>query len=692
MPPTSTPTQHLQRDTSSIQSQATLNNPPSTQNSPRYVLPLIIGLSSSFVLLSLLLLVILKQRFRQNRTSNAVNRLNVDVSVDIYTAKSEGEVTDIALSPNNEKLLNSGSFSEFYLCMPSPATRPGDKVEVERSSYINASDFSLGEMLGLMDVDFFSRSTVRFPRFSCSEKPEHSSDVSPARCCQEGEDSPPSPIQELRSTIAATQPSTSFCLSEDRKPDVLDHTRPSGARKFSSSGELIPLSGLGPNVSSTIDGGRTAKSARLAVASKDCENPKCFILDEAVIPNDHLRASSATLDKRPISTASSLLPVIPISSPLILASLAPLRLDGTPTSLGSMDVGISWPDDSPILSVELNIDNVDGDDTLVSHDACSNLKLKSSLSSRVVLSTPSNYAPKVTPQICVQLASTPSQDSLSRLRVSTPSTNLLAQSAPALLPSAWYEPSTAIPPIRTIARVLQPLFEDMEDVSLSSTAPSASLDPSMNLEPRNSVSSLLSAFAFPLMDTLQSQPQCGPITTNLLNVNVAHSETKSSNGFLASGSFSSQPTYLSPYRRSRSRTFSTSRSNCLSLSPSIRQVSIRPSAPTPGSLLSRLSLQSPSPSLRSISTGLRSSDTPSVFLSGSPFRRPRAPTPGSVLSRASESLDTFNNELPSSPVLAPSLTPSSRRDSIRSRSFAGISPYSRPHAPTPGSVVSLCIS
>lgn len=102
-------------------------------------------------------------------------------------------------------------------------------------------------------------------------------------------------------------------------------------------------------------------------------------------------------------------------------------------------------------------------------------------------------------------------------------------------------------------------------------------------------------------------------------------------GLLTPGSCTGTRAHTPARRRSHLRASSTPFKYCLTRSPSIGQVYVRPSAPTPGSLLSRLSLRSP----RFFSPNPSSSDASLTPPYGPPFQRPYAPTPGSALSQAS---------------------------------------------------------
>ncbi|KAI0798701.1 hypothetical protein BC629DRAFT_243128 [Irpex lacteus] len=677
--PLPTPADLLQIRDTSIQPHTTLNDASSpAQTSPPYTLPLILGLSAAFLLFSLALFIALKRRLARERDQHTVNCLSVDVCVDVYTVSSEGEVVkEIKLSRNSELLLNSVTLGKLAdlegteeasaekVLLPLTCSEDG----VLRRSFLPELDFSdtfdfpLGDMLGQMDVEFFTHSTIRFPRLSLKH---------PLTRLADGFSEGASPSASSCGKICCESPivRTVLCLSGERTPvfDCNHTSKDHACDHLNSTTQACLTIGASKRLDSTSDATATLAPERLSVTPK----------------------------KRPYSAVSSILPITSNFSPLILTTFTPLQVDDSPvlSPPGSVDLRTFWSSHSPLLSVQLNMDNIDSDDTLVSHDTFAEIKPKPSdeRARTAVLSTSTRPSPSLdldaqaTPQICVQLAATPSPDSLCGLTMATPSSNLLTQPAPALLPSVWYEPSSAIPPIRNIARVL--LFENMEDAPLPTVSQLSLPRPAVNdegFQHRSSVSSLLSAFAFPLIDSTFRT------SLDLLDVDIHPQVDRSSynsNGLLTPGSFTSTR-YSSASRRSRSRTLSASRS-CSSRSPSIRQTLSRPSAPTPGSLLSRLSLRSvvTSPSLSPLTTN---SDTP-TGTHVSPFRRPSAPTPGSVLSQASQESQIRFSFLEQRllNVSAADLSPSvCSRSFSWSSSILDTSPYLRPHWSSPSSVTSV---
>lgn len=451
MPPVAISDLHFQRDTS-IQHQTTPEDTPSPQSSPRFVLPLILALSSTFLLVCLLLWAVLKRQLGQDK-GRTVGRLDVDVSVDIYTVKSEGEVKSTASCLHSPELVESERFSS--LCSgTSPPVCEGDDTPPNVSGYL------LGQMLCCMDVEFLTQSTVRFPRISSSRNSRYakgsieisSFDKHSASHYEQTKGSGEISSEKRESILSASHSQRRYCglasLEETHARRALDHLRGSCASR-----DPIALSDL--RTSSSTIGEQTAITSWLPVTPNGTHTRD--IADPVANPNRH--RTLQTVDKRPCSTTSFLLPDVSKCSPLLLTSLTPLCLEDSPstsrrstTSPISVDLGTLWPGHSPLLSVELNIEDIhaNNDDTLVACDARSDLKSKISLAGRNRLSVPINLGLEITPRICVQLAETPSADSFRRLEANTPLRNI---PAPIFSSNASYDPSTGETSIQTIARV-----------------------------------------------------------------------------------------------------------------------------------------------------------------------------------------------------------------------------------------------
>ncbi|KAI0695532.1 hypothetical protein BC835DRAFT_945164 [Cytidiella melzeri] len=288
--------------------------------------------------------------------------------------------------------------------------------------------------------------------------------------------------------------------------------------------------------------------------------------EQLAINEDCLPVPPTTQCGRPDSAVCSLLPPIPNCSPLMLASLTPLRINGSPLSLHSasplyMDLGTYRQSDTPLLSLELDFGN---DDTLVPDD-CTIAENNSSITGSTVLSALGNISSEDTPQICVHVAATPCQGSLRQFCLATPSTNLIAQPTPLSLQSAWYDVSTNVPSMQTVARVLQPLFETIGDTGLRCALQfnAIKLSPAVDIDVRQSVSSLLSAFAHPIVTSPGDIPVGGECPESskpaLLYADAEQLPAEVSNSFLTPGSYTSSRRW-SVRRRSRSRSPTASRS------------------------------------------------------------------------------------------------------------------------------------
>ena len=438
MPPVAISDLQFQRDTS-IQPQTTPEDTPSPQNPPRYVLPLILALSSTFLLVSLLLWVVLKRHLRQDK-GRTIGRLDVDVSVDIYTVRSEGEVKDTVSCSLSPEPVESERFSSLP-SLSSPLECEGDETAPNVSGYL------LGQMLGCMDVEFLTQSTVRFPRISL---PKNSSYANGSSDISSSEISPGK--QENVLPASHYQPCDLTSLEGTRARRATDYLKGS-----CSSRDSVVFSDL--QTSSSTVGEQTETSSRLPVTPSGSGAHTRFIAGHVANPDHRVLQ---TMDKRPYSATSFLLPDVSKCSPLLLTSLTPLCLEDSPsiphqstTSPISVDLGTVWSGHSPLLSVELNIDDIHviNDDTLVACDARSDLKSKTSLAGSTKLSVPNNLGPETTPRICVQLAETPSTESFGCLEASTPLHNSLTRPTPNFLSNASYSPSTAETSIQTIARV-----------------------------------------------------------------------------------------------------------------------------------------------------------------------------------------------------------------------------------------------
>lgn len=451
--PLPTPGDLLQIRDTSIQPHTTLDNAPSpAQTSPAYTLPLILGLSAAFLLSSLALFIVLKRRLARERDQHTVNCLSVDVCVDVYTVSSEAEVVkEIKLSRNSELLLNSVTLGKLAdlegteeasaekLLFPMTCSEEGvlRRPSLPELDFSGTFDFPLGDLLGQMDVEFFTHSTVRFPRLSLKHPL-----TGPADGFSEAVSPTVSPCG--KSYCESPIVRTVLCFSDANAPVLdcnLSHKHASKdytCDALNSTTQACLTKGTPRRLDSNGDATVTLAPERLSVTPK----------------------------KRPYSTVSSILPTTLNFSPLILTTFTPLQDSPLGSPPGSVDLGTFWSNHSPLLSVQLNMDNIDSDDTLVSHDTSAEIKSKppSERARTTVLSTSIGASPSLdldaqaTPQICVQLAATPSPDSLCGLTMATPSSNLLTQPAPALLPSVWYEPLSAVPPIRNIARVSSSLF------------------------------------------------------------------------------------------------------------------------------------------------------------------------------------------------------------------------------------------
>jgi hypothetical protein len=518
------------RDTS-ISSQPTPTPSPSL---PSYM-PSVITVSIAMSLLVLsTMTVYLRRLWARRRAVKFIDRLDVDISIDVYTNTSEPEAqvptlsstrqklkervhveeppSSISLnaSSNRDRIQTGASSSSASICIRTPSAESGRRNSTMLCT--RSSNLSLAGMLGSMDVDFFTRSTIRFPRKTGSPLSPRS--VGPieidesdalrmtqrvsgeicsklSRSNHEQQRTRQRTLDSLLKPVSQANPSRSCdscrtvsrtysALCSSRKfwkstASAVESERPPGSNNFCcgcfkrhppSSSISVPPKNFGDTIlnlgsdSVEMDIADVLKASLRADAIVGCESPICviahnqrvFAQQHVTVPVRHLNTDPSMPGGRRQSTGSSLFLSSPHCSPLVQTSLTPLQSFNSPSYCASppfIDLDTCWQEATPLLSLELDFGS---DITLIGCECATSMELISS-SSETTVPSMDELALVVSPQIFVRSTEAQYPSSCSQLGLGTKWSNLLEQPEPPTLRSPWHETSIPAPPIHDIARV-----------------------------------------------------------------------------------------------------------------------------------------------------------------------------------------------------------------------------------------------
>jgi hypothetical protein len=519
----------LPRDTS-ISSQPTPTPSPSL---PLYVPPIItVSIAMSLLILSAMT-VYLRRLWARRRAVKSIDRLSVDISIDVYTNTSEPEAQAPTLSSTRQKLkervhveelpspsisLNTSSNCDQIQTGASPASigirTPSTESGRRKSTTLctRNRNISLAGMLGPMDVDFFTRSTIRFPRKTGSPLSPRSvgpieidefdalrmtqrvsreicsklsrSDYEQRRTRRRTLGSLSKPVSQASHsgtckscrTVSRTYSalctsrkfwkSTASAVESKCPPDSNIFCHGCFKRRTPSSSRAVPPKNSGDTILNSnlgfveMDIADVLKASLRAGAIVGCESPICvvahnqgvFAQQHVTMPVRHLNTNPSMSGERRQSTGSSLFLSSPRCSPLVQTSLTPLESFNTPSYCASppfIDLDTRWQKTTPLLSLELDFG---GDSTLIGCECATSIEFISS-SSEITVPSMDELAPAVSHQIFVCSTAAQYPSSCSQLGLGTKWSNLLEQPEPSTLRSPWHETSIRAPPVHDIARV-----------------------------------------------------------------------------------------------------------------------------------------------------------------------------------------------------------------------------------------------